>query len=635
VRSGTNAYRPDIDGLRAVAVLSVLFYHAGLPPFFGGFIGVDIFFVISGYLITGILFADLQRDDFSIARFYERRIRRIFPALYVTIAFTLTGATVLFSSVDLERLHDAMPWLAAFVSNVYFMNHTGYFDAASEQNAILQTWSLAIEEQFYVVFPLALALGHRYARPHLRSIVLAVALLSLAFSIAIVDRDARTAFFSMPGRLWELMAGALLALGLFPSATSAIIRNWIAAIGAALVAASLVLLTNDTPFPGANAVPVCLGTALMIWANTSGSTLVGKVLSLRPMVFVGLISYSLYLFHWPMLTFARYWLKADFTLVHALVVLCAAFIAAAASWRYVETPFRRSGPRLPRRSLFVGAVALMIALAGTSMTAATWYAGQLTAFDKTAEAARDLLKAEPCMIKDTETLKDWPAARCALHGQGGVIAIWGDSFAAQYFDAFRRLAQQNDRPLILLAEGSCPPIAGLAVPNRPGCEPFNRDVFAKLQREAPAVVVLSADWMVYEKKKTLAEAVVDKFALLSQTIDALRAAGSKVLVIGPSPMFPAAVPRIAAAEGGEASTTKASYSRKFEDLFHTLERAGRIDYFPTHSVFCDASMFCRYKEGDDLLFWDAGHMTERGAALVLDRLTAKFPYLKATKPPGN
>ncbi len=630
-RPVSDAYRPDIDGLRAVAVLSVLFYHAGLPPFFGGFVGVDIFFVISGYLITGILHGDLQRGAFSIARFYERRVRRIFPALYITIVLTLVGATVLFSAVDLERLHESVAWLAVFASNVYFMNNAGYFDAASEQNAILQTWSLAIEEQFYVVFPLALALLYRFGRSRIKWIVLGLALLSLAFSIAIVNVNARAAFFSTYGRTWELMMGALLALGLFPATANAGMRNWIAALGAALVAASLVVLTNETPFPGAYAVPACLGTALMIWANASGPTLVGAFLSTRPMVFVGLVSYSLYLLHWPMLTFARYWFKGDFTLAHALVVLLAAFAASVLCWRYVETPFRKGGRRVARRTLFASAIGLMAALAASGLSAATWYAGQLTETDKTAEAEREHAKAEPCMIKDTQTLKDWPAATCALPGSSGAIAVWGDSFAAHYFDAFKRLAAGSGRPLLLLAESSCPPILGLPVPNRPGCEPFNREVFAKLQSEKPSLVVLSADWMVYEKKKTIAEVMVDKYALLAQTIDRLRAAGSKVLVIGPSPMFPAPVPQIAAAETGKSGegATKASYSRKFDEFFRRLQRAARIDYFPTYTLFCDSAVFCKYKDGTDLLFWDEGHLTGRGSALVLDRLAAEVPDLRA------
>lgn len=626
------AYRPDIDGLRAVAVLSVLFFHAGLPPFFGGFVGVDIFFVISGYLITGILLTDMERGRYSIAHFYERRIRRIFPALYATIAFTLIGATILFSAVDLQQLYDSIAWLAVFASNVYFLNNSGYFDAAAEQNAILQTWSLAIEEQFYVVFPIALAfLQHRVPR-WTKWIVLAVAIASLLFSIAIVDRDARTAFFSTPGRIWELMTGALLALGLLPAVQGAAARNAAAAVGAAMIAGSIVLLTAETPFPGAYALPACLGTALVIWANTSGPTPIGAFLSTRPMVFVGLISYSLYLLHWPVLVFARYWLRDEFGLPYALIALAIAFVASVACWRYIETPFRNRSLPLTRNALFGGALALIATLSLGGLLASRFYEGQLTNSELEMMAQRERSSRDACLIKDTQTLKDWPAASCSAAG-ADTIAIWGDSFAAHYFPALRKFAAENGRGLLLLSESSCPPIAGLVVPNRKGCDTFNREVLEKLKAEKPSLVILSADWMIYEKKKTVAEAMVDKYELLAKTIAELKSAGMHVLVIGPSPIFPAPVFRIAAADKGVAdASAKASFSRKFDSFFREQEARGAIDYFPAYTVFCDAAVFCRYKSGADLLFWDEGHLTDTGGVFVIDRLSAKFPFLQKRAP---
>jgi hypothetical protein len=367
----------------------------------------------------------------------------------------------------------------------------------------------------------------------------------------------------------------------------------------------------------------------MIWANSAGSTAVGRVLSASPIVFVGLVSYSLYLLHWPMLTFARYWFKGAFALPHALAALALAFAASVLCWRYVETPFRKGFRALPQRGLFAGAVALMLVLAGSGVAAERWYAGRLTAADKTAELERKRLEAERCMIEETQTLKDWPAAQCTVAGSGEPIAVWGDSFAAHYFDAFRDLAAQSGRKLELLAESSCPPIVGLAVPKRDGCAPFNREVFAKLTAEKPSLVVLSADWMVYEKKKTFAEAMVDKFDLLGRTIEGLRAAGIAVLVIGPSPVFPAPVPRIAAGDGDVPdAATKASFSRKFDDFFAGLARAGKIAYVPAYPLFCDAAVFCRYKDGKDLLFWDDGHLTARGGRIVVERLAASVPQLR-------
>lgn len=618
----STTYRPDIDGLRAVAVLSVLFFHAGLPPFSGGFVGVDIFFIISGYLITGIILADIGKRQFSVAHFYERRIRRIFPALYLTVILTVAGALVLFTAVDLERFFESLAWLAVFASNFYFADNSGYFDAAADQNAILQTWSLAIEEQFYVVFPLLLAMLHKQRRIEVKWIILALALASFAVSIYLVDRDARPAFFSTLGRVWELMLGALAAIGLFPYLGGPAIRTAASVIGLVMIAASLALLTVDTPFPGAYALPACLGTVAIIWAGACGGSPVNRWLSWRPLVFVGLISYSLYLLHWPILVFAKYWNQGDLSVLQTFVALGLAFVAAWLSWRFVETPFRKPAVPVPRQRLFAGAVALMLALGVAGLVSASWQQGQFSVADNYIEAERARALAEPCMLRDTQPFTDWSAAQCRQDGSGPAIAVWGDSFAAHYFGALREFGRDSGRPLTLIAESSCPPIEGLSVPNRPGCASFNKGALALLRAEHPPLIILSADWMVYEKKKTAAEMFDDKFELLTATIAKLREKGSRVLVIGPSPLFAAPVAQIASADKSDAkeASAKASFSRKFDLFFRDLAREGVIDYFPVYPLFCTVAAHCRYRKDGDLLFWDNGHLTEHGSAYVIGEL---------------
>ena len=612
-------YRPDIDGLRAIAVLSVLFYHAGLPPFSGGFVGVDVFFVISGYLITGIIQADIAAGRFTIAQFYERRVRRIFPALYLTIIVTVAAALLLFSATDLERLFTSITWLAFFASNFYFAENSGYFDGAAEQNAILQTWSLAIEEQFYVFFPPLLALLARWRRVPAGWVIVTLAILSFVFSVYAVDRDARPAFFSTPGRIWELMLGALLAVGFFPRIEAARWRAMLGAVGAALIAGSVVFLSTETPFPGAAALPACAGTAAIIWAGACGPSPVTQALSWRPAVAVGLISYSLYLLHWPILVMLRYWNEAELSAVQTALALSVAVAGAWLSWRYVEQPFRKPAQRVSRRALLSTAGSLMIALGALGGAAAYWQASRTTGTEQYVETEKARALAEPCMIRDTAKFEDWPAANCTIAGSAP-IALWGDSFAAHYFGAFRDWAAKSGRGLILLAESSCPPIAGLNVPNRPGCAPFNAGVLARLREQPPVYVVLSADWILYEKKKTVAEVFSDKFTLLSQTIASIRATGAKVLVMGPSPVFPAPVAQIAL---GSANSDRAvaSYSRKFDSFFRALAARGDIAYFPAYEVFCHEGSLCRYREAGELYFWDTGHMTTRGSAMVVEKLT--------------
>jgi hypothetical protein len=267
----------------------------------------------------------------------------------------------------------------------------------------------------------------------------------------------------------------------------------------------------------------------------------------------------------------------------------------------------------------------MALLCAGGFGAAAWQTQSLSGADKLTEAERLRMIAEPCMVRDTQTLEDWPETKCTTEGRSP-ITVWGDSFAAHYFDALRKLAARNGRSLTLLAESSCPPIAGLAVPNRTGCEPFNRAVIAKLTTERPEVVILSADWVVYEKKKTLAEAFVDKFALLKATITQLKNVGSRVIVIGPSPGFTAPVPRIA--DGNPLSKAKGNYSRKFDRFFRDLAASGTIAYFPAYASFCDESMFCTFRDANGLLFWDEGHLTDAGADMVMRKLVEQIPELE-------
>jgi hypothetical protein len=515
-----------------------------------------------------------------------------------------------------------------FASNFYFADNSGYFDAAADQNAILQTWSLAIEEQFYVFFPILLWLLSRQRRVAVKWVILALAVASLAVSIYLVDRDARPAFFSTPGRIWELMIGALAAIGLYPRLDKPAVRSAASAVGLLLIAGSLVLLTVDTPFPGAYALPACVGTVAIIWAGACGETPVNRWLSWRPFVFVGLTSYSLYLLHWPILVFARYWNQGELSVMQTAAALALAFAGAWASWRFVETPFRKPSAPIPRRRLFAGAVSLMLVLCVAGFASAEWQRGQFSDAEKIIAAEKARALAEPCMLRDTQPFADWPAEQCRQRGGGAAIAVWGDSFAAHYFGALRQFARANDRPLVLIAESSCPPIEGLSVPNRPGCASFNTGALALLQAERPPLVILSADWIVYEKKKTAAEMFEDKFERLSATIAKLRTSGSRILVIGPSPLFPAPVAQIAAGDNSDKKdgAAKASFSRKFDLYFRELARQGAIDYFPVYPLFCGESAHCRYRQGGDLLFWDTGHLTERGSTHVVGELS-KSPTL--------
>ena len=455
-------YRPDIDGLRAIAVLSVVFYHAGLG-FPGGYVGVDVFFVISGYLITSLILKDLERGSFSMVNFWERRIRRIFPALAVMVAATMLAGWFLLLPQDLATLGASVVAQSLLVSNFYFWRTTNYFGGANEEKPLLHTWSLAVEEQFYLIFPIALMAfwwawtrwqkaqadrilgttnhtnlhekveppippidtdknkeagarlagqaGATFSNPSasqlardsenislirsadhpasspatshslpataslcdaapstldsglsthpsdnrrwtLFGIFAAVALLSFGLSIWGVKSQPFATFFLLPTRAWELLLGSMLAI--LPAAVvvrSVAQRDILCLAGLAGIFLPVFLYGEATSFPGLAALPPCLGTVALIWANShsSGASKRGwivKVLSWKPIVFIGLISYSLYLWHWPVICFVKYWKFEKLHFFEKLILVSLGFLLAIISWRAIERPFRRPPPNI-------------------------------------------------------------------------------------------------------------------------------------------------------------------------------------------------------------------------------------------------------------------------------------------------
>ncbi|HEY8017832.1 MAG TPA: acyltransferase, partial [Dongiaceae bacterium] len=354
-QSPARPYRSDIDGLRAVAVLSVIAFHVKFSAFPGGYIGVDVFFVISGYLIGAIILEEVRAGRFSLLAFYERRVRRIFPALAALLILLSIPAYLYLLPNELTAYGGSVLAATFSVSNFYFLLHTGYFAAPAYYLPLLHTWSLAIEEQFYIFLPLFILLLHRLVPRLLPLLLLAATILSFALCLQKTGVDQAAAFYLPWTRAWELLLGTLVALGLFAQPRTPLWRNVATLAGLALILGPAVAYNAATVFPGINALAPCLGAALIIAAGRAGDSLVAWLLSWRPLVFIGRISYSLYLWHWPVIVFMIMsgltpsthqpsWLK--------FLAVVISVILATLSWRYVETPFR-SGPRRPsRRRLF-------------------------------------------------------------------------------------------------------------------------------------------------------------------------------------------------------------------------------------------------------------------------------------------
>ncbi|WP_018998418.1 acyltransferase family protein [Hirschia maritima] len=334
-------YRPEIDGLRTIAVIPVLFFHFGINSFSGGFTGVDIFFVISGFLITSIITHEMDNQKFSFANFYRRRALRILPPLALVVVATFIAAWFLMLPAEVEELGRTTIATTLFGSNIYFFKAYNYFSILAESNPLLHTWSLAVEEQFYFVTPILLWLicfikPLAKFRAHIIAFCVAV---SFMLSLWLINWSSEAAFYLLPARFWELGIGSLIALYAWDKNFPGKLKNTAGIIGVGLLAYSIFMLDKTDMFPGLNAIYAIVGTALIIVAGLKSWT--GLVLSQKPMVFIGKISYSLYLWHWPVLIFYKlFFLKTELNTLDAVILTAVSIVLAYLSWKYWEQPFR-------------------------------------------------------------------------------------------------------------------------------------------------------------------------------------------------------------------------------------------------------------------------------------------------------
>jgi peptidoglycan/LPS O-acetylase OafA/YrhL len=461
-------YYPFIDGLRAVAVLGVICFHFDLGSVSGGYAGVDVFFVLSGFLITQLIDARLTRGEFSFAHFYERRARRILPALAVTCALCAIAAWFLLMPRELREFSKSLYGAAFFYSNIVFAHATGYFADAQSTRPLLHTWSLAVEEQFYWFMPALLFFIHKLLparRVGRFGLLLLLFAASLGCSVLRVRSDAETAFYLLSTRAWELLVGALIATAPWPLRAPRVLREAAAIAGVAMIGASFIWFDRATPFPGSAALLPCLGTALVVVANLDGETWIGRGLSLRGLVYVGLISYGLYLYHWPLLAFTRYFLDHALTPLQTAAVLAATFLVAFISYRLIEMPIRAS-KSLPSRRLLFGVAAgclLSLGMAGIMGVNAHGFPSRLPAEAlKYAQGARDRWPWDHCM-PPVQRLNRATVCRVGIVSNAAPsFLVWGDSHAAALAPAVDARAKTLGLTGWLIGYSRCPALFGAA-----------------------------------------------------------------------------------------------------------------------------------------------------------------------------
>lgn len=638
-------YRPDIDGLRAIAVMAVVFYHAGIAAIPGGFVGVDVFFVISGYLIGGQIFREARAGRFSFADFYTRRVRRILPALYAMLLVMLAIGLFVLTPEELRQFAREAVAGALGLSNVLYYLGGGYFAPAAEYNPLLMTWSLGIEEQFYLLFPFVL-LGLLRFRIHVLPALAALSVLSFVGSIWLIGRDPNAAFYLLPTRAWELGLGAALAIwelgrrtGVGTPRTG--MQQVAATLGLALIAVALVFYDKGWSFPGFFVLLPTLGTALLI--ATPGSAINSGPLSFGVATFIGRISYSWYLWHWPLFYLNRV-LGGEQGGLPPLILIVLSLALGIVSWRYIEQPFRHW--RAPPRHVLSTYAAAVLAFAGVGVAlylAGGWPGRFSPMVRELAETARKS-RESPCLAP-YGAVEPQNQSACLPALAGGRVVLFGDSHASALAPGIRRLAERSGLGFGEMTKSSCHPLLGFAVEAqaRPRhwreCIAYQQAALAYIERDPEIrTIVLAGFWSAAGGGVRGAQAEpgtsVSLEKALAATIQRLRAMGRRVVVVQDVPLFrfdPYArmvgqfIPVRAALAGWLANGATADHVAAPPDIIPDASAAavaGAVEgqegvaLIDPRRWLCDQAG-CRYATEAELYYVDFQHLTEQGAIVAV------------------
>jgi peptidoglycan/LPS O-acetylase OafA/YrhL len=621
-------YRPDIDGLRAVAIAAVVVFHAFPAAARGGFTGVDVFFVISGYLISRIVWHGLDARSFTLAWFYGRRVLRLFPALVLVLVTTLAAGRWLFLPDAYETLGKDVASAAVFASNLVLWQDAGYFTENAALRPLTHLWSLAVEEQFYLVFPLLLIAAHRSWR--LTGALLALlATASFAWNIASIPADPAAAFYLLPARFWELALGALLAYAQLTrsEALPARARNATAFAGLGLLVLATFGPTAASAFPGWWALAPT-GAAVLLIAAGPEAIPNRRLLASAPFVLVGRISYPLYLWHFPLLVLARVQWGPSLSVPMTLAIVGVSVVLAYGTYRLVELPVRglaRSGAWRP--GVLVAPLAA-VGAAGVAVFLAGGQPGRLPVeLQQLSTAAFDYKQA----YRESRCfLQPWQGARafradCVDGGEGKLLLLWGDSHAAHLYPGLQPAARERHFRIAQLTASACPPLLGYRSSERPKCHGINQAALAKARALRPETVVLSAQWEQYRSPDGLRE-----------TVAALRELGvAEIVVVGPSPNWPhglaQALFRQVKREGldrfplrvkHELSDAPARADRRLRPLARELG----VTYIAPLDVLCnrDGCLARVEDRADQLAFWDPSHFTAVGSAWFVEAVAPEL-----------
>ena len=619
----SDRYRPDIDGLRAIAVTLVANFHAFPEAMPGGFIGVDIFFVISGFLITGIIARELEQKRFSLLAFYQRRIRRIFPALIVVLCTTLVLGWLWMLPAAYAQLSADVFSSAAFFANIALLLQSGYFDIESAKKPLLHLWSLGIEEQFYLFWPLILMLAARL-RLSILATACVIGLASFVLNVAMIGSDPVATFYLPFTRAWELLAGAALACSWSRLSQTGAANNWRAGIGLLLIALAAAVLDTKSAFPGWWAILPAAGAALLLSAPAAWWSRI--VLASRPLVWIGLISYPLYLWHWPLLVFFAMIKFAPLTLLERELIVLLSVVLAWLTYWLVESPFRFGRPS-PLKIAGLCAGMALVALAGGIVVQGRGFDFRLP---PEIRAMADVLtqssqwRIHQCLLDLSHEMSF--AETCVDRDRRPLVLVWGDSTAGALIPGLRRAQQTRDFGIAQFTSSSCPPALNADIAGTPNCRAINDRILAIAQKIDPDIVLLHG----------VTDSHLDNVA---ETVTALKKlTKARVVVLGPVPTWRRGLPNevlryfmlhhrlIPARSDGAVSSNWPD-----RPLRAKLVPLG-AEFISVWDALCNADG-CLTRIGDsagDISASDQVHLTEKGSvflvqAIIDDVLGGRIP----------
>ena len=611
----SDRYRPDIDGLRAIAVMLVVGFHAFPEAMPGGFVGVDVFFVISGFLITGIIVRELDQQRFSLLTFYGRRIRRIFPALIVVLCVTLVLGWLWMLPAAYAQLSADVFASAAFFSNIALLLQSGYFDVESAKKPLLHLWSLGIEEQFYLFWPLILMLVARL-RLGILAAASVIGIASFVLNVAPIGSNPVATFYLPFTRAWELLAGAALACSWGRVSQTGPASNLRAAAGILLIAVAAVVLDTKSAFPGWWAAMPVGGAALLLSAPAAWGC--RHLLASVPLARVGLISYPLYLWHWPLLVFFALIKFAPLTLLERGLIVALSFALAWLTYRFVETPFRSGGPN-PLKIVGLGAGMVLVAAAGAvvvqgrgfdfrlppeirQMANVPTQASQWRVHECLLDLSREMSFADSCVDRDRRPL----------------VLVWGDSTAAALLPGLRKAQQTRDFGIAQFTSSSCPPALNTDVASTPNCRAINDKVLALARQIRPDIVLLHSTWDRY------LDGVTETVAALKQQTNV------RIVVLGSVPWWKRGLPNevlryfMLQHRLIPERSTRAEPDGSGAVLRERVVPRG-AEFISVWDVMCDTDG-CLTRIGDsanDISASDQVHLTEKGSVFLVRSIIDK------------